>query len=52
MTQEMFDALLLIIDAKIATLAARDSSDGGLSETIHQGELILDFEQRFVIKED
>lgn len=51
MTEEMFQALIYIIDAKIATHAARDTWDAGLHETINERELIDEFREKFVTKE-
>lgn len=45
---EMFDALLAIMDIKVAKEAARDSSDGGMFEWAKEMELVADFKARFV----
>lgn len=52
MTEEMFDALLKIMDAKIKAHAARDSWDGGLHESIRESELINEFKEKFVVREE
>lgn len=43
MTKEQADKLIDLIDAKISELAARNSSDGGLSESIRVSELTKEF---------
>lgn len=52
MNQEMFYALLAIMDAKIAEHAARKYWDGGLSESIAVNELVDEFKEKFVVRED
>lgn len=52
MNQEMFDALLAIMDAKIQTNAARDSWDGGEHESMREYELIDAFKEKFVVREE
>ena len=47
MPDDMIDALLEIIDAKIATASAADSSDGGLTESVRENALIHRFRERF-----
>jgi len=43
MTKEQADKLLDLIDAKFSEFAARNSSDGGLSESIRVIELTKEF---------
>ena len=45
-------SLLRVVDAKIATQLARDSSDGGLVEAIREDELTEELLQMFPDTED
>lgn len=44
MTREQMTKLLEVIDAKIATHAARHSTDGGLHESSNEWRLIAELE--------
>lgn len=48
MTEEMFKALMELIDAKIAIITSRDSSDGGLIEINRYNEMEKEFKERFI----
>lgn len=48
MTEEIFNALLVIIDAKIAEAGAKDTSDGGLIESIRVNEIVEEFRRQFL----
>lgn len=50
MTRTELYALLTIIDAKINTYNARDSSDGGLIESIREQQLVEDFCEKYIDK--
>lgn len=51
MTPEMFEALMRIMDAKIATQLARDSWDSGLHESCTEYQVIEEFKVQFVTKD-
>jgi len=51
MSEEELNALLDIVDAKIAERAARDSDDGGLVEGIRVRALIDSYLDEFAPKE-
>lgn len=52
MSPEMFEALLKIMDAKIAEHAARKHWDGGLGESITVSEFVDEFKEQFVEREE
>lgn len=52
MNQEMFDALLTIMDAKITEERRRNDWDGGLREAITVGQLVDEFKEKFVVREE
>ena len=52
MTEEMFEALLAIMDAKITEERHRKDWDGGLQESITVGQLVDEFKEKFVVRED
>lgn len=51
-TRDQVQALLKVVDAKIATQLARGSSDGGLVEAIREDELTEELLQMFPEQED
>lgn len=52
MSEEVFDALLKIIDAKIAAVQRAGDWDGGINEAIEVDWRIAEFKEKFVVRED
>ena len=48
----MFDALLAIMDAKITEERHRRDWDGGIQESIIVGQLVDEFKEKFVEREE
>ena len=47
MTREQLTKLLDVVDAKIATKEAKDTSDGGLAESVRETELVNELYKLF-----